>query len=750
MGLKVHRVISRRLPEPGLMPEDTPELHALAQYVRAGRCILFVGAGLPSGAGLPTWVELMERLVKKITCYGINEGVVPNYISLPVSEEDAWKDPVVVAVQKELGKKTFDQLLKQIRRTTALTSEPEIILLALEIVGRTSIERAELMRLLQQKRFPELAEFCRNRLGNERFNQEIRKALVPKSGLPAAFRHIVRTPFACIVTTNFDTLIERAYEQFGQTGIPRAPTGVELTQLGTLLIDDSFFVLKAHGDALRPETMIFSANDYRRLIHATPAFQAFFNSMLMTHALLFVGYSLNDANFRLLLDQQFTMFNGQVPPRYALLSGVGAAEEDILWQTARLQVLSYPDGKHEHVERFLGRLARVTKQPGAIIPSKPATPSPKTGIINTDEASTLFNTSIRDGRLLVELVRPANSKTQPTTWAMQVSQKDFEDFKSSIKDVVKAHTQYHSAMPEINAIKEHFLKLFPAELFRKLAALKPGSPIRFVCRHGTHRIPWEWLPAAKTPLCLRHSVSRCPITLSDTARGYRILNKRVRALIIGDAGSGQPPQLWPLDEAEREATEIVKRLRNKLSPKGVTHLSRKTATRNRILRELREGDYDIIHFAGHAWFTNRESYLWAWDNVMLGSELTPMLSRRPPSLLVMSTHFTSFVPLGINEDLMAKLAGKTTALHEIEAQHSLDFAENAMRCGVATFVGSFGEPPEKDTADTMIAFYEGLLAGDSVAGSLLKARKRRVQKGFTSSLLVTATGYGDLRLVNKK
>ncbi|HEX5733181.1 MAG TPA: SIR2 family protein [Blastocatellia bacterium] len=688
----------------------------------------------------------MERLVRQITPWGISEGVVPDVISI-VDSDDAWQEREVLAVQRELGEKRFNRLVSQIRRNSDITSVPQLLALALEIVGRESTERAELARLLHQKRFPELAEFCRDRLGAGAFYEQVRRALVPKRGVPPTHRHIVRTPFSCIVTTNFDTLLEQAYTDYSSAGTPRAPTGAELTQLGTMLIEGSFFVLKAHGDALRPETMVFSTNDYRRMIHATPAFQAVFSSILMTHALLFVGYSLNDTNFRLLLDQQFTVFSGQVPPRYALLSGVGVAEEEILWRTARVQILSYPEGQHHHVEQFLEELANATAQEPAKALKPQAAPPGSTKARRKSRLATTLSTGISDGQLFIELTRPVGSRTLPQAWASTVSAREMESLAALITTAIDAHSQRESAAPEIASVGDLLARLVPSNLLRRLRALTTGSPVRLACSQGTHRIPWEWLPINGQPLCLRHAVVRCPISLSDTARGYRAFKGRGRALIIGDAGSGQPPIYPLLPGAKREAAEIVKRLRRRLPRGAVTHLSREAATRNRILKELGEGDYDIFHFGGHAWFTDRESYFWAWDSLMLGSELTPLLSRRPPSLLVMSTHFTSFVPWGGNEDFRSKLVRRSMSLQDLDAQLSSDFAEVAMRCGVAAFVGSFGEPPDLDSADAMIAFYEALLSGDSVATALLSARRRRYRLGRTSSLMLTVTGYGDLKIV---
>ena len=201
MGLIVQSNFFRDLPPPPPPPVETAELHAIAQYVRQGRCALFVGAGLSAGAGLPTWEALMKRLVNRLTGWAISEGVVPNEIMMVEDDRYAENNPISRAVRKELGELRYNQLLKAIRRKSSLTSLPQIVAFALEIIGRESIERAELLRLLNQKRFPELAEFCKERLGARQFEKQVRRALVPKRGLLPSRRHIVRTPFSCVMLT---------------------------------------------------------------------------------------------------------------------------------------------------------------------------------------------------------------------------------------------------------------------------------------------------------------------------------------------------------------------------------------------------------------------------------------------------------------------------------------------------------------------------------------------------------------------
>jgi hypothetical protein len=121
-----------------------------------------------------------------------------------------------------------------------------------------------------------------------------------------------------------------------------------------LLFKNEFFILKAHGDIDRPKSLILTANDYRDLTHSKPAFSAFFSAILLTKAILFVGYSMNDPDFRLLLDRHLTLFEGYVPERYVLMPRVSEIESTILMQTGKLRVLPY--SKHEEVPAFLKAL----------------------------------------------------------------------------------------------------------------------------------------------------------------------------------------------------------------------------------------------------------------------------------------------------------------------------------------------------------------------------------------------------------
>jgi hypothetical protein len=747
MALLVGDNLTFTLPPPGELPADSAEVAALAGHLRAGRCALFVGAGLSAPAGLPTWGALIDRMIVESTPWAVDPALFPNEIDMSDPVTEALREPAIDAIRSGLGRALFSALCRRIRRVRGTRFDLQVVDKALHTVYADSLDRVELRRLAANRRYAELAGDCRNRLGRERFHHFIRQTLTAPHEVPATHRDIVRTPYSCVVTTNFDTLIEDAYARHGGRGIPRAPTGAELGQHGTLLLDRAFFVLKAHGDAARPQTMVFTADDYRRVIHETPAFQAILGGILLTQAVLFVGYSLSDTNFRLLLDNQLTIFNGNVPPRYAILGGVGKAEREILWRTAKLQVLPYPDGQHHEVGRCLAALADQTA-PGPMLPVSTARVHARPGARRARNVpcSTLFIES--DGeRLALELVRQQPDGGAERKWVGGAPHPDTRSMGGLLRSADQAQGLDRSPMGEIFVIGSRLARLLPAPLRRLLGRLPKGELVEVACSSAATRVPWEWTLVAGQPLGLHHAVVRRPVDITHQARGRRAVNRPLRALVFGDAGSGNGRDDMPLPFADLEAAAIVHLLRNGSPRALVTRLSRETATHGRVLSELEGGDYDLIHFGGHAWFDDREAYFYLWDRIMLGSELAPLLSRRPPALMMLDTHYTAFVLAEVDADVSELVGSPTQATGSAPRGDPRGFADAAMRCGVTSFVGAFGSVCDRSGAELSVAFYAHLTTGATVAEALRAARRSAARVTKDAGMFYTVFGYADFRLV---
>ena len=512
------------------------------------------------------------------------------------------------------------------------------------LAGKQARNRAtsvELRRLLRANRFAEVADQCRTVLGRELFYEALRAELDRDVELPPLHRTIVETPYACIVTTNFDTLLEDAYARWGTHGVPKAPTSAELARLGTLLHDGGFFILKAHGSIDDDASMVFTAEDYRRIIHANPAFQSIFSALLLTRAVLFVGYSLSDPNFRLLLDSQLTTFGEEVPGRYAVMAGVGDAERDILWRTARIRVFSYEKGQHQHVGDFLDAL-RVASAEEPTTPAQTRSGRRAQPAAADTERETLgrprpvetivLGIDARGERLDLELYAGAPGRSH---WLGSARLPAWPELLGALEAV---HGFGGWELASISRVGALLGQGFPRELAERLDGLPDHACIELELTSEAATLPWEWLIVEGTQLCLRHPVVRRPIGISEAARGFPFVGRPLRALLVGDPNEG--PQALP--GARDEVVEIGRILSRVSAENVVTTLLGAEAHTRAVVREIETGDYDVVHFAGHAWFDERQAYLWLSDGAVFASEVASILTgaRRPCSYSTRTTRPT--------------------------------------------------------------------------------------------------------------
>ncbi len=263
---------------------------SLIEHLTAGRCVLFAGSGLSAWAKLPTWRDFLKFMVEKL-------------------------------YEEEPGKH----------------------------------DKKELDDLLEKGKLLDIADYCKEAFSSALYTNILSSKLRGDDVIdfPDPYKLIVQLPFTAVITTNYDKLLERAYERLANIS-PKTPTHMDIDSLGTLLFMNNFFILKAHGDIDRPESLILTTSDYSGIIHSNPAFNSLFSAILLTKAILFIGYSISDPDFRLLLERQLTTFKGYVPDRYALMSGVGEIEQQVLLRSAGIKVLPYAE--HDDVKTFLEAL----------------------------------------------------------------------------------------------------------------------------------------------------------------------------------------------------------------------------------------------------------------------------------------------------------------------------------------------------------------------------------------------------------
>lgn len=241
-------------------PKKIPD--ALKQSYAAGRCSVLVGAGASKGAGLPLWSELLTKMIDAAVAHRVIDGArEAEYRSL-VARPDKFL--MVASGLKDNLRSHFDPFIEE----TFLAPKPK--------------------------------------------PTPLHQALVSLDKLQF------------VVTTNYDTLLERAYRKLDDDVSVCSFT--DTGEVQRRLSRREFFILKAHGDATKlGNKIILTDADYRNLLFNQRAYQSLLSAMFTMFTIVFVGASMTDPEISLLLSYIADSFSpGAGPTHYALMS-----EEDI-------------------------------------------------------------------------------------------------------------------------------------------------------------------------------------------------------------------------------------------------------------------------------------------------------------------------------------------------------------------------------------------------------------------------------------
>jgi CHAT domain-containing protein len=242
--------------------------------------------------------------------------------------------------------------------------------------------------------------------------------------------------------------------------------------------------------------------------------------------------------------------------------------------------------------------------------------------------------------------------------------------------------------------------LLPPEIAEALPSVK-SAPIVVVHDTASAHWPWEalslkgWAPAAAKGL------SRLYAAEGMSVAKWREQRRRARefnVLLVVNPTGDLP---GAVEEGERVAAMLTQ-----VEGAGITAIRGSDATRARLLAEFRSGDYDAIHFAGHAWFDAAapasSGILCAGGRVLSGADLAAMDS--VPALVF------------FNACESGRLRATVNPLRQLD--RSVGFAEAFLRGGVANFIGTWWPVSDSAASAFAAALYRDLAKGASIGDAL--------------------------------
>jgi len=247
------------------MPFDPKKIpDALKQAYAAGRCAVLVGAGASKGAGLPLWGELLTKMIDSAVAHKvIGPAEEAEYRALAGRSD---KYLMVASGLKDDLRGHFDQFIEE----TFIAPKP--------------------------------------------VPTDLHKALVALDKLQF------------VLTTNYDTLLERAFRK--RDDDVSVCSFTDAGEVQRRLSRREFFILKAHGDATKlGNKIVLTDVDYRNLLFGQRAYQSLLSAMFTMFTFIFVGASMTDPEISLLLSYIADSFSPNAgPTHYALMAAEDVTE----------------------------------------------------------------------------------------------------------------------------------------------------------------------------------------------------------------------------------------------------------------------------------------------------------------------------------------------------------------------------------------------------------------------------------------
>lgn len=221
--------------------------------------------------------------------------------------------------------------------------------------------------LISEKDFLMACEIIREAIGPSTWEDELRNEYTQIGNVTQLHKAIISLNQRIIVTTNFDKLLETAWNQCNPsaTHYPKIEIGISEESF-QIFRDNREYIIKLHGSVDVPESIIFAKSDYNRKAYGSWAYTKFIETMLMTHTMLFIGFSLNDPAIAFILEM-YAQHLPKARPHY--IFSAGPVSQNYIQITKRLRrifILPY-DESNDHAElvsiiEALGQQASVRRR----------------------------------------------------------------------------------------------------------------------------------------------------------------------------------------------------------------------------------------------------------------------------------------------------------------------------------------------------------------------------------------------------
>jgi hypothetical protein len=220
--------------------------------------------------------------------------------------------------------------------------------------GADSTGVNELQQLCDAGRFSLVVELLVTRLGRDAVVAQLKRLWGALRAATPAIDAVAKLPFTNVVTSVWDPLIDQAFAHRH----PQVVTGGSSESLEPLLSREAFCIVRLWGALSRPDTVLFTPNEYRGAVAENPTYAKYLGSLALTQAHLFIGAGIDT------IEEYLSAVSRNPSSRmhYALVAeneGIDAAREVFKARYGVELLVFRPSPGWPEVPAFLNNLAQV-------------------------------------------------------------------------------------------------------------------------------------------------------------------------------------------------------------------------------------------------------------------------------------------------------------------------------------------------------------------------------------------------------
>lgn len=218
--------------------------------------------------------------------------------------------------------------------------------------------------MIAEKKYLQAAEVIKRNLNPAEYARILRLAFRNPLYEPSRIHIAVnRLDQKIVITTNYDEVYDKLCRQ-NERNFPDGYNVVKYydTNIVSTLRTPTRLIIKAHGCMSDTSRLVLTKSDYFALKKEYPNFYKVLNAIFTTNTLVFIGYSLDDPDMTLLLENS-AIIGESDHPHYAIMpNDIDHNIKNSMEYTYNIRIIDFPAGDYESLYNGMDELVMLVEE----------------------------------------------------------------------------------------------------------------------------------------------------------------------------------------------------------------------------------------------------------------------------------------------------------------------------------------------------------------------------------------------------